>query len=66
MILLDVNITIAFQSVGVAPAMVSMVNVPVYGYQPTVMPAMMPQQPYRVSSNQICYSLISFLCVNNN
>lgn len=35
-------------SVGVAPAMVSMVNVPVYGYQPTVMPAMMPQQPYRM------------------
>lgn len=34
--------------VGVAPTVVSMVNVPVYGYQPTVMPAMMPQQPYRM------------------
>lgn len=32
--------------VGVAPTM--MVNVPVYGYQPTVMPAMMSQSPYRM------------------
>ncbi|KAG8184760.1 hypothetical protein JTE90_019356 [Oedothorax gibbosus] len=37
--------------VGVAPGMVQMVNVPVYGYQQTIIPAgMVPQQQYRMQA----------------
>ncbi|XP_035206625.1 phosphatidylinositol-binding clathrin assembly protein LAP-like isoform X2 [Stegodyphus dumicola] len=35
-------------AMGVAQGVVGMVNVPGYGYQPAVLPAMIPQPPYRM------------------